>query len=458
MNGFNKRIERELSFGEYQKNHAVVQSDPGKILDLMDGLWFGFAPTDDHLKLACHRFQGLGDSLSYVATPCLSYKETSNRSPESDVDTKSSNVSPKHEYNNYNGPFGYRSISPQRHDPESTASSWKARQWLFPPHYNHQPKQDSLQQQQCNNQIVLCKSAPRPVPNCGHESTIEPELDENKIMEAAWKWRFRRKWGEEQRKMYGWVPDSAPSDEWQMALARIDDNHNLQFGMGMSGTVSARLTLESFGSELLGKASVTPSQGGNLKISPGEATHELKGIYSKAKTLAAERDRIEAEADLRWNQIQNQYQPWLGQRINMLQIEQDVDQRIILYEVIEQETQRSRLVIYGRANSSFEELDAEFRQKVRQLFGQGEDQTKQQQPVVEVLGYRELKWDVSRSQVSITTDEEFNKIFDVDQDETSQWVMQLLSQSLPSYTVVVQTVKQIKSQHGAQRVSSRIHF
>ncbi|KAL0055986.1 hypothetical protein WJX82_006406 [Trebouxia sp. C0006] len=208
------------------------------------------------------------------------------------------------------------------------------------------------------------------------------EEDESKVVEAAWRWRFGRRWVQEQAKQFD--PEfgrEEEQEEWDDALGYLD-------ACGPGFNMIARTSSE-FGNEarlprttsLLSQDSVSKSLN-SLLLEDGSYSHResalgdaakqdgtqgVVAIAKKAQDLYKQQQEIQKKADQRWEGAAQRGTAWLGQALDPVRIEVQGKFTFVLVKV-ENRQGSSRLLVRGRQGCSqaalMQDVEKEMSEKI----------------------------------------------------------------------------------------------
>lgn len=243
---------------------------------------------------------------------------------------------------------------------------------------------------------------------------VAPSLDylqrasEDPDINAAWRWRFSRKWQQEQmRPMQGGSSvGGADEDDWVSALdymAAAAGGMHLQFGRATSMEPSGSLepSLSSCMALLLDSsmpASMTrdgvllsshgtPGPMNSMEAATSQATRKIAQTAKKAEELLAHQAEIERQVAERWEHAETQH-PWAAQSIPAVNVDSWGAFMFILARVMDSSTGRQKLLIRGRNRFTVKQAGEALEQEVcaeamkRRLTV----------PRVDVLGSGRMEW------------------------------------------------------------------
>ncbi|PRW18326.1 GPI mannosyltransferase 3 [Chlorella sorokiniana] len=230
-----------------------------------------------------------------------------------------------------------------------------------------------------NTPVVL---APPPLarPAAAEPSAIpEPTLDAE--MNAAWRWRFTRKWQAEQMKQFDAAPEGGGGDdeeEWAAALRLMDatDGLNMQIGRTLSLHTSSMadgsmgleqsLTLISPMDQSLSQCMLLDMDG-SVKESPlrddtAAATSQLVSVARKAQHLRRQQQEIERQVTERWEAAAGGPE-WVAQHLPAVQIDSWSAFAFVLVRLTEPRSQRQKLLVRGRNGTTEQQAFATVEQE-----------------------------------------------------------------------------------------------
>jgi hypothetical protein len=240
--------------------------------------------------------------------------------------------------------------------------------------------------------------------------------NEDADIQAAWKWRFSRKWQKEQLRQLEGATSIEPGDddEWSTALDYMSaaaGGLNLQFGRTMSlledhGECLDPNLSQSMSSFLL-EASL--SRGESLAFSQGTtgtleqtttpmASRHIAQAVHKAEQLMAHQQEIEKAVAEQWQKHESQ-QPWAAQSIPAVNIDSWGTFSFVLARVMDFASGRQKLIIRGRNRFSVKQGGDALQQEVtaealnRRL----------SVPKVDILGSGKIEWSRERDRCLIIT-------------------------------------------------------
>ncbi|KAL4458161.1 hypothetical protein ABPG75_013026 [Micractinium tetrahymenae] len=219
--------------------------------------------------------------------------------------------------------------------------------------------------------VVLRPPEPsRAAPAARGQQSAQPaaeSIDLDQEMNAAWRWRFTRKWQAEQMKQFD-APAAAPGgdgedeEEWTAALRMmqaVDGGLNMQIGRtlslhnssivdaGSSMGMDQSLTLMSPGLSqyMLLDSSIKESP---LREAGADATSAIVSLARKAQHLRRQQQEIERQVNERWEATSGGAQ-WVAQHLPAVQIDSWSAFPFVLVRLSEpQRSQRQKLLVRGR--------------------------------------------------------------------------------------------------------------
>ncbi|KAL3147791.1 hypothetical protein ABBQ32_002520 [Trebouxia sp. C0010 RCD-2024] len=189
--------------------------------------------------------------------------------------------------------------------------------------------------------------------------------EDTKLVEAAWRWRFGRRWVQEQAKQFD--PDFQNEDaeeEWDDALGYLDacgPGFNLiartssEFGENHAKNHSLVSqdsgVSKSLNSLLLDEGSFSQHESALREAAKQEDKQGVVAIAKKAHDLYKQQQEIQKRADQRWEGAAQQGTAWLGQALDPVRI--DVLGKFTFALVkVENRQGSSRLLVRGRPGCS----------------------------------------------------------------------------------------------------------
>jgi hypothetical protein len=245
--------------------------------------------------------------------------------------------------------------------------------------------------------------------------TQQGPASEEADMNAAWRWRFSRKWQQEQLRQLETAPSAGggEEDDWTTALdmmANAAGGMALQFGRTASSIDPAgslepslsqcmSLLMESSVSKDLGM-SMTPGMStlGDEREATPMATRRIAQAARKAEVLMAHQVEIERQVAERWESAETQH-PWAAQSIPAVNIENWGAFVFVLARAVDTSTGRQKLLIRGRNRFTVKQAGDALDQEV-----QAEALNRRLPvPKVDVLGSGRMEWSRERDRCLIIT-------------------------------------------------------
>lgn len=235
------------------------------------------------------------------------------------------------------------------------------------------------------------------------------ESDDVDLQEQAWRYRFARKWQNEQ--LHGLTNSKSVTedDEWLQALKCIERGQEpRQIPMENSRTDSIMDRLGSFSMlfsnsshSLATEACMTPTSATGM----GESLQKkvMKKSSSKVNTLLAYQKDIEAEAAKRWNAVRND---WLGNHISSVLIDHWGTYVFVLLKITSYRKRGlHKFILRGRNGEHV--YDA--MQKIREEILYKAEQKDLELANFDIVGTGEFKW-MDQTTLKITCNRVFSDI------------------------------------------------
>lgn len=242
---------------------------------------------------------------------------------------------------------------------------------------------------------------------------IQREESEDADRNAAWRWRFTRKWQQEQLRQIDGATSigGGDDDDWATAMdymAAAAGGADLQFGRTTSTdhteslepslSQSMALLLDASMSKEVGSLQMELGTPGPGDATTPQATRRIAQAVRKAEELMAHQAEIERQVAERWESTEAQ-QPWAAQSIPAVNIDSWGQFNFILARVMDLATGRQKLLIRGRNRFNVKQAGEALQQEVlseaanRRLAG----------PRVDVLGSGNIEWSRERDRCLIIT-------------------------------------------------------
>ena len=311
---------------------------------------------------------------------------------------------------------------------------------------SRQATQDELQQ----NRSAFSNN------NNDDAAILRSTSSEDADMNAAWRWRFTRKWQQEQLRQIDGAASVGGNDEddWSTALdymaAAVSGGLNLQFGRTTSGECDPSLSQ----SGMLLEASM--SRGDSLSKSQGTggmldntpmASRRIALAVHKAEQLMAHQEEIERQVAERWNSAE---QPWAAQSIPAVNIDSWGTFPFILARVMDMASGRQKLLIRGRNRFQVKQAEETLLQEVtaealnRRL----------SVPKIDVLGSGRIEWSRERDRCLTITGSAVHSALDTRlkrKEDVGRVAAALARTGLPAlHTVIVSDGRQSTLQAGTR--------
>ena len=223
-------------------------------------------------------------------------------------------------------PFDPEKMRLGKEDEEGESSwlgTWASRQRTF---HHVRPGQDASGQNDGEDGEELAPATFSTSSSFSSKSVNTP-YDDIYLQEQAWRYRFARKWQNEQINGLIHAKSATDDDEWLQALKLIEQGQEpRQIPLRESRNDSIMDRLGSFSMlfsnsshSLATEACMTPTSVGGVGAREESLhTRVLKKCSSKVSTLLAYQKDIEEEAAKRWNAVRND---WLGNHISSVLID-----------------------------------------------------------------------------------------------------------------------------------------
>lgn len=196
---------------------------------------------------------------------------------------------------------------------------------------------------------------------CNTMRTSETD-DEDAARQAAWRWRFNRRWANEQSRQLGPRPtDDDEQDNWDEALGFLDACGPVSRGH-IARTVSAEhglgASLRSHGSGLSGGWLEESQREGLLKEHADmDATRAVAAVARRAQDLFRQQQQIEREVEQRWDSTRGG--AWVGGHMPAASMDKFGRCPFVLARVAERGTGPQRLLIRSAQDCSPQRLFAD---------------------------------------------------------------------------------------------------
>lgn len=210
-------------------------------------------------------------------------------------------------------------------------------------------------------------SHPQPPPAASQKPPPAPrrvsiDEDDAKVCEAAWRWRFGRRWVQEQSKQFDPQQADDAEEEWDDALGYLDacgPGFNLiartssEFAEPRLNRTQSLLSQESGGSKSLN--SLLMDDYSLKETALGEAVRQEKtqekdqgvvALAKKAQDLYKQQQEIIKKADQKWEGAAQQGNAWLGQALDPVRIDTLGKFTFVLVK-LENRQGSSRLLVRG---------------------------------------------------------------------------------------------------------------
>lgn len=221
--------------------------------------------------------------------------------------------------------------------------------------------------------------------------SLSANMDENALQEQAWKWRFARKWQNEQVNAIQPARSTTDDDEWLQALKMIEDGglRQIQF-QRKNDSYDALDKLDSFAmifsqssQSFLGADSSLQSFTGLSKEESSQ--NKILRSSSKVEALLAYQHQIEEEAANRWKAaISN----WVGNYLPAVKIDSWGKFSFVLCKVADEKNRFQKLILRG-ANRENEKVIAN---KTREEISSVAEMRDLDLARLDVLGTGEFAW------------------------------------------------------------------
>ncbi|EFN58691.1 hypothetical protein CHLNCDRAFT_140305 [Chlorella variabilis] len=218
----------------------------------------------------------------------------------------------------------------------------------------------------------------------------ETSLDQE--MNAAWRWRFTRKWQAEQMKQFeppappganGGLAEGEDEEEWTAALRlmdTVDGGLNMQIGRTLSLHNSSMvggsgMSVDQSLDQSLNLMSPGLSQcvllDGSIKESPLReeavaATTQIVSVARKAQHLRRQQQEIERKVSERW-EAASSGDVWVAQHLPAVQLDSWSSFSFVLVRLSEQRSQRQKLLVRGRNGATEQQAFASAEQEAARV-------------------------------------------------------------------------------------------
>jgi hypothetical protein len=217
------------------------------------------------------------------------------------------------------------------------------------------------------------------------------DIDEKALQEQAWKWRFARKWQNEQVNAIQPARSTTDDDEWLQALKMIEDGGLRQMPFQRKNDSYDTLDkLDSFAmifsqssQSLLGAESSLQSFNGLSKEESSQ--NRMLRSSSKVETLLAYQHQIEEEAANRWKAAVSN---WVGNYLPAVKIDSWGKFSFVLCKVADEKNRFQKLILRG-ANRESEKAIAN---KTREEISSVAEMRDLDLARLDVLGTGEFAW------------------------------------------------------------------
>ncbi|GAB4815393.1 hypothetical protein N2152v2_002439 [Parachlorella kessleri] len=272
-----------------------------------------------------------------------------------------------------------------------------------------------------------------------------PEVDEEDEVNAAWRWRFARKWQTEQAKQFD--PEygrEGGDDEWGDALGYMEalaNGLNLQIARTISTEQYASLPLVSptLSNSMLLDASIKESPLTSTTLddaSSMNATKHIVAVARRAQQLFKQQQEIERQVEQRWESA-TAGQPWVGQHLAAVTMDSWGRFPYVLVRLADR-SNRHKLLVRGRNGMEEAAMFAQLEQEV----SRAAVQHRLPGPRLELLGSGTMEWSRERDRCLNITACKLHSLTDArlrSKGDVSKLAGALAQSSLPvSYKILVE--------------------
>ena len=223
--------------------------------------------------------------------------------------------------------------------------------------------------------------------------------DEDDELHEAWRWRFARRWQQEQERTTSYDVNGNDDDEWTAAEMMLKDSNNAGLQLQLGRTVSAAdhsADLRSPGLSLLLEDSLQ-----SFKESPllqqgslsQDATSSIIAVASRARSLAREQARIDQGIE---RQLEAAAANWAGASLAPAHFDTWGRFPFILAKIIDRNG-RQKVVVRGKNGSDESQTTVNLTTEVNRAAVAA----RLPSPKIEILGSGSLYW--SRSEERVLT-------------------------------------------------------
>ena len=324
-------------------------------------------------------------------------------------------------------PSGLEKVQYGRQDDDGESSwlgTWASRQRTF--HHVRPEHQSSEQGVETEEEL---EPAGVSLSSSFSSKSINTPYDDIDLQEQAWRYRFAKKWQNEQMHGLTSAKSATDDDEWLQALKLIERGQEpRQIPLKNSRNDSVMDRLGSFSMlfsnsshSLANEACMTPTSIGGVGAREDSLqTKMMKKCSSKVNTLLAYQRDIEEEAAKRWNAVRND---WLGNYISSVLIDHWGTYVFVLVKVASYR-QRGLHKFILRGNNGGTVYDA--MQKIREEILHKADDKDLEVANFDIVGTGEFKW-VDQTTLRITC----NRVFaDIDEKVSDEDAVVTLAASL----------------------------
>lgn len=193
----------------------------------------------------------------------------------------------------------------------------------------------------------------------GSGGAAESSLDEDKARDAAWRWRFGRRWRAEQAKQldptYG--QEVGDEDTWDAALGYLDacgGGYRLQIARTASMDNPLEHSVMGSSQLLLEEDSYT-ANGSLADTADLNATKQIGEMAKKAHELMQHQEEIERRVSQRWGDVSTAGDSWAGHYLPAVQVDSYGNFPFVLIKVADR-SGVNKLLVRGKNLSSEPQL------------------------------------------------------------------------------------------------------
>ena len=200
---------------------------------------------------------------------------------------------------------------------------------------------------------------------------------DDEVADAAWRWRFARRWHAEQVREVDPADETGDGDKTEEALQFLKagggNGWNMQVRVGRTtssdmaslvNSLNRNGSLRGIDSELLSELTeegleehMGKHAGGGTTRTPlmqpcMEATREMSALHKRAAELSMQQQLLEQQAQLRWHKAATGGEAWVAGSVPTVEIEEQGTFRFVILRIFESQSGRQRIVVHGRAGCS----------------------------------------------------------------------------------------------------------